>query len=415
MSMEELQAEAKQKPEEEKEELGEAEEERAHAKSAAAAAGEAGTGLEQADLQQEAEGCSSSGEHEDEKEAQFVDCPYSCGERVQRRDLEEHKSQHCPLRPFTCQYCNHEATYQDVTKDHWPVCEKYPLPCPNECGEEEIERRHLKGHLEQSCPLEVIGGAARPELTDSGTEVELQRRLMAAHMEESMEAHLSDLAREIPKLKDMLMQQANKIEEQAEKIKQWEKRSKQQEEHIRRQEHVLKMQMKALQLVSKGRNGLVTPTVDILVEDFKRHKKNDDQWWSSPFYSHVGGYKMCLRVDANGLGSGKGTHVSVFVYLMKGEFDDHLKWPFSGEVVVELKNSAKPPHFQMIITLDEKVSSECVRRPSEERNSKGWGKPHFISHVDLQGGGFLKDSSLVFCIRKVLVRSITQVNYVLVK
>ena len=36
-----------------------------------------------------------------------VSCPFTCGESVQRRDLEEHKSQHCPLRPFTCQYCNH--------------------------------------------------------------------------------------------------------------------------------------------------------------------------------------------------------------------------------------------------------------------------------------------------------------------
>ena len=45
-----------------------------------------------------------------------VDCPYACGERVQRLSLEEHKSQRCPLRPFTCQYCNHKATHQKVTK-----------------------------------------------------------------------------------------------------------------------------------------------------------------------------------------------------------------------------------------------------------------------------------------------------------
>ena len=90
-----------------------------------------------------------------------VDCPYACGERVQRRSLEEHKSQHCPLRPFTCQYCNHKATYQEVTKDHWPVCEKCPLPCPNECGEKRIERQHLKKHLEQTCPLEKVPEAVK--------------------------------------------------------------------------------------------------------------------------------------------------------------------------------------------------------------------------------------------------------------
>ena len=66
---------------------------------------------------------------------------HACGERVQRPSLEEHKSKRCPLRPFTCQYCNHKATLQEITTEHWLVCEKYPLPCPNECGEEEIERQ----------------------------------------------------------------------------------------------------------------------------------------------------------------------------------------------------------------------------------------------------------------------------------
>ena len=47
---------------------------------------------------------------------------------------------------------------------------------------------------------------------------------------------------------------------------------------------------------------------------------------------------MCLNVDANGRGDGEGTHVSVFAYLMRGEFDDHLKWPFQGQVTVAIQN-----------------------------------------------------------------------------
>ena len=130
-----------------------------------------------------------------------VDCPYACGERgVQRRNMEEHKSQHCPLRPFTCQYCNHKATHQEVTKDHWPVCEKYPLPCPNKCGEEEIERQHLKGHLEQTCQLEVI----RCEFNYAGCGAQLQRRLMPAHMKENIADHLIQLSK---KVKDMQQDQ----------------------------------------------------------------------------------------------------------------------------------------------------------------------------------------------------------------
>ena len=31
----------------------------------------------------------------------------------------------------------------------------------------------------------------------------------------------------------------------------------------------------------------------------------------------------------------KGTHVSVFVAIMKGEHDDRLQWPFKAKIVVE--------------------------------------------------------------------------------
>ena len=38
----------------------------------------------------------------------------------------------------------------------------------------------------------------------------------------------------------------------------------------------------------------------------------------------IKGYKMCLRGDAAGSGDGKGTHLSMFLYLMKGSHDDEL-------------------------------------------------------------------------------------------
>ena len=173
-----------------------------------------------------------------------VNCPYACGERVQRRSLEEHKSQRCPLRPFTCQYCNHKATHQKVTKEHLPVCEKYPLPCPNECGKEEIERQHLKGHLEQTCPLEVI----QCDFSYAGCGAQLQRRLMSAHMKEGMEAHLSLLSLVVPKLQTIVQQQGDLIKQMVQQMK---------------------LQMRRL----------VTP-VDIIMDDFEKHKKSNDEWYS---------------------------------------------------------------------------------------------------------------------------------------
>ena len=47
---------------------------------------------------------------------------------------------------------------------------------------------------------------------------------------------------------------------------------------------------------------------------------------------------MCLKVYANGVSEGKGTHVSAFICLMRGDNDDNLKWPFKGTIKVSLLN-----------------------------------------------------------------------------
>ena len=64
------------------------------------------------------------------------------------------------------------------------------------------------------------------------------------------------------------------------------------------------------------------PPVRLTMTNYEEMKKSNQQWYSPPFYTHSGGYKMRLNVVANGCGAGKGTYVSVYAYLMRGEFDD---------------------------------------------------------------------------------------------
>ena len=44
------------------------------------------------------------------------------------------------------------------------------------------------------------------------------------------------------------------------------------------------------------------------------------------------------QVDANGCLGAEDTHVSIFIYLMQGDNDDNLKWPFKGTIKVSLLN-----------------------------------------------------------------------------
>ena len=66
--------------------------------------------------------------------------------------------------------------------------------------------------------------------------------------------------------------------------------------------------------------------------NFNQHVSSEQKWYSPPFYTHPGGYKMCIKVYASGRGDGADTHVSVFASLMKGRNDDNLPWPFKEKV-----------------------------------------------------------------------------------
>ena len=97
----------------------------------------------------------------------------------------------------------------------------------------------------------------------------------------------------------------------------------------------------------------------------------DTSWRGPPFHTHVGGYKLCLEFDANGFGSGKGSHVSVFIFMMKGEFDDRLKWPFRGEITIQLVNQKEGGEH-----IGKKVKSSNYRSTMLQRVTeaqRGWG------------------------------------------
>ena len=131
---------------------------------------------------------------------------------------------------------------------------------------------------------------------------------------------------------------------------------------------------------------IAIPSPEFTMTNFSARKKDDD-WFSAPLFSHPGGYKMCLKVCANGFGSGKGTHVSVYVRLMQGEFDDQLQWPFRGNITVQLLNQrgdGEMGHDAGTIHYNDSVpDSDAGRVVGRERAATGQGYPRFTAHTDL--------------------------------
>ena len=120
---------------------------------------------------------------------------------------------------------------------------------------------------------------------------------------------------------------------------------------------------------------------------------------------------MCLRVDTNGNGKGAGTHVSVFVYMMKGEFDSHLQWPFKGEIEIEIVNQRDGgEHLERTVHSKDDKSDVFSRVMVGVRSTIGFGYSSFISHADLykpeEGKEFLKNDTLKFRVTEIVVTSV---------
>ena len=143
--------------------------------------------------------------------------------------------------------------------------------------------------------------------------------------------------------------------------------------------------------------------VTLEMHDYKYYQENGGDWFSSAFYTHRCGYKMCLNVFAKGYGKGKDTHISVYFYLMKGEFDTMLTWPFHGKITVQLisRRGGIRHYPARTIPFYDKIAAATKQVVDKERNTIGCGLETFISHDDIQK--YEKDGSLQFEIIKVVI------------
>ena len=118
--------------------------------------------------------------------------------------------------------------------------------------------------------------------------------------------------------------------------------------------------------------------------------------FSLPFYSGRYGYKMCLCLYIMGDGIGKGTHLSLFFVVMRGEFDNILQWPFTHKVTFKLINQAGGE--DIVDTFQPDPMSNSFRKPISDMNISS-GCPRFVSHTKLERSGLIvEDTIFIKCI-----------------
>ena len=326
-----------------------------------------------------------------------IDCIYKCGNQQQRRYIQNHQIKDCPKRPFGCEHCHdYKSTYDDVTNNHWPVCGSFPVPCPNQCGST-IQRQNINSHVADECPLTTINC----DFHHIGCAVKLPRQDMPEHLRENLLTHISLLASSHAKQQAETTQQREEITKQQDKITSLEAENRILKTKINELEPMQQLLKTAPLIVNSRPLGPLEPPV-LTMTNFQQHKRDDDQWYSPPVYTHHQGYKICLRVDANGCNTGKGTHVSVYVWFMRGEFDDSLKWLFRGAISYQLLDQVDgKDHKTYTITYDDKTPNEyCTRVTEGERSKYGWGRAKCIAHTELEPK-YLRNDTLLFQIQKV--------------
>ena len=105
-------------------------------------------------------------------------------------------------------------------------------------------------------------------------------------------------------------------------------------------------------------------------------------------------------VYPNGIKEGKGSHLSVFVAIVKGEYDNILGWPFKGKVTFGLRKPwSKDVFYSLTMTFDEHTLKRCCSKPKNCVTMQYFGRTRHISLEDISR--FTEGSDLRFIVSKV--------------
>ena len=269
------------------------------------------------------EGCDWKGElrrfdeHVTNCPSRKVQCE-QCSTMIRQTDVIKHFSDECIMREHHCPLCGEKGTYQLITTEHKDLCPAVILMCSNAGCTQKMNRLEMYAHS-ISCPKALV----RCPYSDIGCNVKLEREKIDIHAQTETLLHFNIAVQRVRELQ------------------------------------------------------LKTCPVVIKFPEFSENKSLNSSWYSAGFYSSPGGYKIRLSVDAGGCGDGRSTHLSVFINIMPGDYDDNLEWPLSGEFNVEVLNQIQDKtHYMRTIKFNNQS-----RKYKEDENGIGFAK--FISHSSL--------------------------------
>ena len=149
------------------------------------------------------------------------------------------------------------------------------------------------------------------------------------------------------------------------------------------------LEMKSFRLRSRG------PPLTIRMTNFSHYQRSGKVWYSPPFY-YGDGYKMQLAVYANGTGAGAGTHVSIVLLRMKGEYDDQLGWTREPDTpTLRIKLVMQKPTQRPQDAADFSQSTRERKRVSGAEDVREEGRKEMFYNLQTTNQSYLLNDSIV--------------------
>ena len=337
----------------------------------------------------------------------LIECQLKCGTILRRENNTKHNKEACPMRMVKCQYCEREIQVQRQNQ-HVGECTDSPdtkVPCPyKELGcnatsprgkmdrhqtedimhhqklmldqlnqlkdRKQSNKARKKGMLWVMLVMGIVAAVAVGQLIETNR---LSSDLLVANnrllqlqqkqefVENSLQEHYSEFnkAQQLIADKDLEINHFRQVMEQLNKT--------------------------VSMLVPTGR-------LDWKIRGVKQKIGRTEHTYSDPFY--VGLYKIQGNIVWSYNNSGQ---VGCFIHIMKGEFDDNLKWPFifRYKFVLLNQNGNEDDYIltHEITKEDLHKFPECFERPTEMLNT-GFGHLLSITHTELLTDTYCREDSI---------------------
>lgn len=95
-------------------------------------------------------------------------------------------------------------------------------------------------------------------------------------------------------------------------------------------------------------------------------------------------------------------NLSLFIHMMRGDYDDTLNWPFSGHISLSLIHPTNPVQT-ICLKMESSSESEAFRRFSfgnnfsevPPLNPRAFGYSEFVAIDEVLDSGFIKNDTIV--------------------